>query len=152
MQLSPNFSLAELTVTNTGIPNIPSAEEIERLKLLAAFLEKVRAILGNHPIHVDSAFRSEAVNEAVGGVSNSAHRLGFAADILCPQFGSPRSVAQALDRAGKEGRLVFDQLILEQLPNPTWTHIARRYQHETDTPRMERLTKQENGSYEDGIE
>jgi zinc D-Ala-D-Ala carboxypeptidase len=150
MQLSPHFSLAELTVTGTGLANTPDEDEIARLRILAQFLEKVRALLGNRPITVDSAFRSEAVNEAVGGVPNSAHRLGFAADIVVDGL-TPYEVATILDRAGKDGHLVFDQLILEQLPTPTWVHVARRYQYESDTPRMQRLTKAADGSYVAGI-
>jgi zinc D-Ala-D-Ala carboxypeptidase len=150
MQLSPHFSLAELTTTSTGLANTPNAEEIERLRTLAAFGEKVRALLGNRPITVDSAFRSEAVNEAVGGVPNSAHRLGFAMDIVVAGL-TPYEVATILDAAGHRGELVFDQLILEQMPTPTWVHVARRYQHESDTPRMQRLTKLADGSYADGI-
>jgi len=142
MQLSAHFSLAELTTTNTGLANTPSPAEIEMLKTLAAFLEKVRVILGNKPIHIDSAFRSEAVNEAVGGVSNSAHRLAFAADILCPAFGSPYQVACALSAAQKAGHFAFDQLIYEQ----TWTHVSRDPQL-----RGQRLTHHNDGSYADGL-
>jgi hypothetical protein len=121
MQLSPNFTLAELTTTGRGIANTANAEEIERLRLLAAFMEKVRTVLGNNAITVNSAFRSEAVNRAVGGVSNSAHRLGYACDFVCPAFGPPLQVCRALEAAGTAGTIVFDQLIQEG----TWTHISR---------------------------
>jgi hypothetical protein len=74
-QLTEHFSLAELTTTSTGLDNTPDADQEARLQTLAEFMEKVRAILGNNAVTVDSAFRSEAVNAAVGGVSNSAHAL-----------------------------------------------------------------------------
>lgn len=144
MQLSPHFSLDELTVTNTGLDNTPNAWETERLRVLAEFLEKVRSrALGGYPIHVNSAFRSKAVNDAVGGVSNSAHRLGFAADILCPAFGSPYDVAVAISKAADAGKLVFDQTIYEQ----SWCHVSRDPQ-----ARNQRLTLVGSGEYVDGLQ
>ena len=140
-QLSPHFTLSELTHTNTGLPNVPNAEESARLQLLAEFMEKVRTILGDNPISVNSAFRNKAVNAAVGGVGNSAHRLAYACDFICSGFGSPYQVSVALDAAQKVGRIAFDQLIQEG----TWTHISRDPQL-----RGQRLTKI-NGGYESGI-
>lgn len=142
MQLTPHFSLAELTTTNTGLDNTPNSEEETRLQTLAEFMEKVRAILGNNAITVNSAFRSEAVNEAVGGVSNSAHRLAYACDFVCPDFGDPLAVCNALDAAEKEGKIAFDQLIQEG----TWTHVSRDPQL-----RGQRLTLTGPGEYEEGI-
>lgn len=141
-QLSPHFTLSELTTTNTGLDNTPNDQEIDRLKMLALFMEKVRAILGNNPITVDSAFRSEAVNAAVGGVSNSAHRLGYACDFVCPAFGNPYQVCLAVSAAQTQGRIAFDQLIQES----TWVHISRDPQL-----REQRLTKTGPGQYEEGI-
>jgi zinc D-Ala-D-Ala carboxypeptidase len=147
-QLSPNFTLEELTTTNTGLDNTPNADEIERLRALAAFLEKVRAVLGGRAISVNSAFRSEAVNNSVGGVKNSAHRLGYACDFVCPSFGSPLEVCRALDAAGTAGTIVFDQLIQEG----TWTHVSRDPTgNGTGTPRKMRLTLIGPGKYASGI-
>lgn len=140
-QLSEHFTYAELTHTSTGLDNTPNEEELELLQTLAVFMEKVRVILGNNPITVDSAFRSAAVNKAVGGVSNSAHRLGYACDFVCPGFGDPYSVCMALSAAQNEGKIAFDQLIQEG----TWTHISRDPQL-----REQRLTKTTNG-YVEGI-
>jgi hypothetical protein len=70
LQLSEHFSQAELTTTETGHDNAPNATELEVLRTLATFLEKVRTILGNKPLTVHSAFRSHRVNQAVGGVPN----------------------------------------------------------------------------------
>jgi putative chitinase len=140
VQLSPHFSLAELTHTDTGIDNTPSQAEAVRLGTLAAFMEKVRTLLGSRPISVDSAFRSELVNRAVGGVPNSAHRLGYACDFNVDGM-TPYEVCKALDAAATGGHLAFDQLIQEG----TWTHISRDPQL-----RFQRLTKVGSG-YEDGI-
>lgn len=143
MQLSPHFSLEEFTTTDTGLPNVADPDEIERLRTLATFMEKVRALLGNNPIIVDSAFRSDAVNTFVGGVPNSAHRLAYACDFTCPKFGSPLMVAERLDQAQKSGAIAFDQLINEH----AWVHISRDPQL-----REERLTMTGVNEYVSGIQ
>ena len=120
MQLSEHFTLAELTHTDTGLDNTPNGEEIETLRVLAMFLEKARAILGQ-PMIITSAFRSAAVNQAVGGVPTSAHRLCYAADFVCDGYGSPYDVCMAISRAADIGTIAFDQLIQEG----SWTHISR---------------------------
>jgi len=74
------FSFEEMTATNTGLSNVPNWEQIENLRVLADWLDDVREYFGA-PIRVNCAFRSKAVNAAVGGVSTSAHLDGFAADI-----------------------------------------------------------------------
>ena len=78
--LSPNFTLEELTVTNTGIENIPTAEERDNLALLATqILEPMRAHFG--PLRVTSSFRSKKVNTAIGGATSSEHMSARAADL-----------------------------------------------------------------------
>src|ERR1700680_2410325 len=98
-QLSTHFSLAELTTTDTALDNTPPPDEERILAALAQFLEKVRHVLGDKPMTINSAFRSEAVNAWVGGVPNSAHRLCFAADFTCAEFGTPYEVCLALQEA-----------------------------------------------------
>lgn len=70
MQLTPHFTLAELTASTTaqrlGLDNTPSAAIVQRLGDLAKILERVRQYLGK-PIIVTSGYRSLAVNKAVGG-------------------------------------------------------------------------------------
>lgn len=110
--LSRNFSLAELTVSDVardlGERNRPGAEQLANLRALALGLEQVRAILGNRPITIDSAFRNDRVNEAVGGVPNSAHAIGLAADFTIAGL----SAADAARKLAASW-LQFDQLILE---------------------------------------
>jgi zinc D-Ala-D-Ala carboxypeptidase len=115
-QLSPHFSLAEMTVTSTGIPNIPTATLLQNLTYTAQQMEKVRAILGK-PIRINSGFRCDAVNRKVGGVTTSAHSFGFAVDFVCPDFGTPYEVCDALIKGGMK----FDQLIHEKR---RWVHIG----------------------------
>lgn len=142
MQLTPHFTLEELTVTETGLSNAPDPLHEQRLVLLAIFMEKVRFILGNHPVNIDSAYRSPGVNAAVGGVPDSAHELGYACDFVCPQFGSPYDVCCALVKARDEGKIAFDQLIQEG----TWTHISR------DPRQRGELLTHVDGSYIEGIQ
>lgn len=75
------FTFAELTTTNTGKPNNPSTwEHVSNLMTLGLVLDAIRAEFGK-PIRVNSAFRTEATNAAVGGSKTSMHMKGLAADI-----------------------------------------------------------------------
>lgn len=109
MKLTPNFSLAELTVTSTGLDNSPAKEHIAALQLTAFGMEQVRSICGNIPLYITSGYRNPAVNRAVGGVSNSDHALGYACDFRASKM-------QALDicKRIRDSFLIFDQLILER--------------------------------------
>ena len=89
VKLSDHFSLAELCKTSakTADGNIPSHVHIENLKRLCGWLEELRRRWnniygeGDDPIVINSGYRSEAVNKAVGGVKGSNHLTGCAADI-----------------------------------------------------------------------
>lgn len=118
-QLTAHFSLDELTFSSTaqrlGIDNKPDLETVARLTKLAMGLEQIRALLGA-PLHIDSGYRCPALNKAVGGVANSAHLDGYAADFVCPDYGSPLQIARAVAGSG----IAFDQCIQEG----TWVHVS----------------------------
>jgi len=115
MNLSPHFTLAELTYTDhRQLDNTPTQNEISNLQRLANFLEQVKTVLGGKPIIVNSAFRSKAVNDAVGSKDTSQHRLGCAADFRVPGM-TPDQVIKALIN------LPYDQIIREF---DRWTHIS----------------------------
>ena len=117
MNLSPNFTLEELTFTDhREFDNTPNATERANLVRLAGFLERVKTTLGGKPVMVNSAFRSKQVNDAVGSKDTSQHRLGCAADIRVPSL-TPDQVVKAIMAA----KLPFDQLIREF---DRWTHIS----------------------------
>ena len=117
MNLSEHFTLAELTVTDhRSLDNTPNAGEIENLRRLAAFLELVKDRLGGRPVMVNSAYRSAAVNAAVGSYDKSQHRLGCAADIRVPSM-TPDAIVRAVMASG----LAYDQIIREF---DAWTHIS----------------------------
>lgn len=75
------FTIEELSKTSTGITNVPTEEHKRNLRLLVEkVLDPLRAMYGR-PIYVNSGYRSPEVNKKVGGVANSMHLKGCAADI-----------------------------------------------------------------------
>ena len=117
MNLTPNFTLDELTHTDhRTFDNTPNDEELVNLQRLAEFLEQIKIVLGGKPIVVSSAFRSKAVNDAVGSSDKSQHRRGCAADIRVPNM-TPDEVVSAIIAAG----LSYDQVIREF---DRWTHVS----------------------------
>ena len=117
MNLSPHFTLAELTYTDhRQFDNTPTQNEISNLQRLANFLEQVKTILGGKPIMVNSAFRSKQVNDAVGSKDSSQHRIGCAADFRVPGM-TPDQVVKAIIAAN----LPYQQIIREF---DAWTHIS----------------------------
>jgi zinc D-Ala-D-Ala carboxypeptidase len=137
MQLTPHFSLAELTVTKTKLDNTPSKAVIEVLRTTAFYMEKVRELLGNVAVTINSGYRSPDVNRAVGGTSNSSHTYGYAVDFTA--YGhTPLTISNILAKSS----LKFDQLIYEK----TWVHISF-------DPRMRGniLTLKGKGKYVKGV-
>jgi len=131
MNLSEHFTLDELTHTDhREFNNTPNEAETENLKRLAAFLEKVKVVLGNRPIFINSAFRSKAVNDAVGSKDSSQHRIGCAADIRLNDM-KPDEVVKAIIASGIE----YDQVIREF---DRWTHVSIPNTKEM-TPRRQAL-------------
>jgi len=117
MNLTEHFTLEELTHTDhRELDNTPNDAELENLKRLAEFLEDLKVVLGGKPIMVNSAFRSKAVNDAVGSKDTSQHRIGCAADIRVPSM-TPDQVVKVVIASD----LGFDQVIREF---DRWTHIS----------------------------
>ena len=126
MQLSENFSLLELTKSQTatrkGIDNTPSPEHQENLKLLCAhILQPVRDRF-ERVVSVSSGYRSPELCIAIGSKTTSQHAKGQAADFEI--FGMSN---QELANYIKEN-LDYDQLILEywkkEDPNSGWVHCS----------------------------
>lgn len=137
-QLTPHFTLEEMTHTDTGLRNFPDDVHLDALRRTAHQMEAVRDLLG-HQITVNSGYRSPAVNAAVRGVSTSAHCLGFAVDFTCAGFGNCWEVATRI--AGSP--IKFDQLILEY----GWVHLSF-----DPRSRGQKLTKRSaESSYEIGL-
>ena len=136
MNLTANFTLDELTHTDhRNLDNTPNETELANLQRLAEFLETVKTVLGGKPIMVNSAFRSKAVNDAVGSKDTSQHRIGCAADIRVPGM-TPDAVVKTIINAG----IGYDQVIREF---DRWTHISI---HATGTPRKQALIIDKTGT------
>ena len=138
MILTKNFTLEELTHTDhREFTNEPNETERANLVRLAIFLEQVKELLGGKPIMVNSAFRSKAVNDAVGSKDSSQHRVGCAADLRVPGM-TPDEVVKAVIASD----LPFDQVIREF---DRWTHISV-VSHPADTPRRQALIIDRTGT------
>ena len=115
--MTPHFTLAELTHTDhRELENIPNETELANIQRLAEFLENLKIVLGGKPIMVNSAFRSKAVNDAVGSKDTSQHRIGCAADLRVPSM-TPDAVVRAIIASD----LPYDQVIREF---DRWTHVS----------------------------
>ena len=135
MKLSEHFTLAELCKTSyhTADGNIPSHVHIENLKRLCGWLEMLRDEWnkrygeGNDPIFINSGYRSEAVNKAVGGAKGSNHLTGCAADIRVAGMEQALRYAVILLDISDESQEDFDELLLERSPRGSyWLHFAVR--------------------------
>lgn len=139
-QLTQHFTLAEMTYSQTaarmGIDNTPPLDVMAELKQTCEMMEKIRTVLGNKPITVTSGYRSEAVNRAVGGVGKSQHQTGQACDFICPGFGDPHEICEALEPM--MAMLGIDQLIWEFA---SWVHVSQ-----SATPRRMVLTIDSSGT------
>ena len=116
------FSLAEFihseTAKRLNIDNTPTFEIVDNLNRLADYLDGIREKLGK-PILVNSGYRCPVLNKAVGGVANSQHQKGLAADLVCADMAKLESVLR--ETGG------FDQLIKEHRKGYSysfWFHVS----------------------------
>ena len=128
LEFSEHFSYKEMTVTRTGLKNVPTGKSEINLCLLSHFLESFRSYL-KRPIVVNSAFRSKAVNKKVHGAAFSWHCVGSAADIRVHGM-SPSELRHALQTFCEgDGKPKYREL----LQYGTFVHIAfhpdQLYQH-----------------------
>ena len=134
MNLTPHFSLEELTASETaernGWDNSPNGQELANLTRLADFLEHVKVVLNGKPIIISSGLRTKKVNDAVGSKDTSQHRLGCAADFRVPGM-TPDQVVKAIVASG----IGYDQVIREF---DRWTHISVPNSEDT-SPRKQAL-------------
>jgi hypothetical protein len=126
MQLTNNFSLKELTVSDTatrlGLDNTPNETVILNLKVLAEnILQPVREHFGKS-VKVNSGYRAPEVNAAVGGSKTSDHCKGQAADIEITGVANG-DLAKYIAENFK-----FTQVILEfytqGIPDSGWVHVS----------------------------
>jgi len=120
-RLSAHFTLLQMidspTARSKGIDNHPGGAVRANLQRIAELLEKVRHLLGERDLHINSAYRCPELNRAVGSKPSSRHVQGLAADFTCSAYGSPLEVTLAIAASG----IVFDQVIHEF---GRWVHIG----------------------------
>ena len=123
IMLSDNFSLAELTKTNTGLPNaLPEHLYTNLQSLVDNVLQPARDALG--AIQVTSCYRSPEVNVKIGGSKTSQHCLAQAADL---KFKGGNDVLFNWIKENTD----FDQLIWEFGTDdaPSWVHVSYSPRH-----------------------
>ena len=131
-KLSEHFGLAELTKTKQHIENVPNEAQVENLRRVCRWLERLRKRWndkygdGDDPIIINSGFRSAAVNKAVGGVPTSNHLTGCAVDIRCIGMEQALRYAAILLDISDMSREDFDELLIEQKRSVVWIHFAVR--------------------------
>nr|DAI41411.1 MAG TPA: peptidase [Caudoviricetes sp.] len=125
------------TALRLGISNTPNATQKRDLLRLMDYLDGIREEFGE-PIKVTSGFRSWRVNKDVGGVKNSQHLAGQAADIVPAK--SPERLRELFDIIRKRGG--FQQVIYERKGQSVWVHVA--------IPPLGEMPKQEAMTTNDG--
>ena len=132
-KLSEHFTLSEMCKTSVkGVTNTPNATQISNLNRLCGWLEELRTEWnlrygdGDDPIIINSAFRSPAVNKAVGGSSTSNHLSGCAADIRVLGLEQLLRYATILLDISDKAHKDFDELLMERKGNSLWLHFAVR--------------------------
>jgi len=147
MQLTDNFSLAELCKSQTalrkGIDNLPKDPDVvAKMQTLAEeILQPIRDKFG--PTVINSGYRCKKLNTAIGGSKKSQHCFGEAVDVEVPCL-SNRDLAEWV-----KNNLDFDQLILEfyngKDPRSGWVHISYK---DTINNRKQVLTINKQGTFQ----
>lgn len=124
--ISKHVSKKEGTFSNTatrrGIDNTPSSEELQNMELIAEKIFEPLRKAANGPIKINSFFRSEELNKAIGGSSKSQHCQGRAIDVDDVHgYMSNKEMYNYI-----KNNLDFDQLIWEfgTEDNPDWVHVS----------------------------
>ena len=120
--ISDKEAVRSNTATRKGIKNVPNDKQLYNMKMIARqIFEPLRSYVGG-PIKINSFFRCEELNTAIGGSSKSQHCKGQAIDID-DTFG--RSSNAEMYECIKNN-LSFDQLIWEfgDEKNPAWVHVS----------------------------
>ena len=121
-----HFTIEEMYASDTakrlGIDNKPSVQQMINLIYLCAYVLEPLRVAMKEPIKIGSGFRCQKLNKAVGGVYNSQHLKGQAAD-LCID-GDIEKGRKWFDYIRKN--LPFDQLIWEKNLNTgsCWVHVS----------------------------
>ena len=126
-RLTPNFTLYEMATTNhrslwaDNLVEASQPENLRRLRLVAECLQIIRDHYDT-PVIVNSGFRGEALNTAVGGSKTSQHRRAEAVDFYVVGV----ALGEVFGWIRAESGIPFGQLILEgaEPGRPTWIHLS----------------------------
>lgn len=123
VRLSKNFTLKELCATNfPKYQSAPTKQQVANLAYLCAtILQPLRNFLGE-PVIITSGFRSQTLNSFVGGVSNSRHLQGFAADIRVKNEAHARKMFDFIRRLD-----ACDSVLIERSGATRWLHVQTSY-------------------------
>ena len=126
VRISKHISYKEATRSATalrlGIENIPNEYQLQNMEIIAKkVFEPLREAI-DAPIKINSFFRCEELNKAIGGSSKSQHCQGRAIDID-DIYGN---VSNAFMYYYIKDNLDFDQLIWEfgTDDSPDWVHVS----------------------------
>ena len=131
-RLSQHMTLGELCKTSVRMENVPGVAQVENLRRVYRWLERLRRRWndlygeGDDPIVINSGFRSAAVNKAVGGAPTSNHLTGCAVDIRVAGLEQLLRYAVILLDISDESGEDFDELLLERNGAVMWLHFAVR--------------------------
>ena len=145
MRRYKNFELCEFVESETaekkGIDNTPTFDAVLALdELVSKILQPLREAWGK-PLIISSGYRCEELNKAVGGVANSAHLYGNAADV---QVASSKDFDEFVEFAEKwlrDNKVKFDQSIRESSKDDYWWHIGLRNSKGEQRKQFKALTK-----------
>lgn len=123
IKLSKNFTLDELCTTSyPTLQTKPTTQIVANLAYLcAAVLQPLRAALGE-PVVINSGYRSEKLNKYVGGVTNSKHLIGFAADIRVKTDTHAQKMIEILKKIP-----AVDSCLVERKGATKWLHVQTSY-------------------------
>ena len=134
--LSEHFSLYEMmrseTAESHNINNMPNATQIENLEYLCKkILEPLRQHFG--VVRINSGFRCPKLNQRIGGVGNSQHQFGQAADIRCSNKDIARKYFSFIT-----AHCIYDQLLFEyNRCGIFWIHVSLRRDEKNRRMRIE---------------
>ena len=123
-----NFTLQEMLRTSVGKDNFPATFEI--LSNLIQTTERLQVIRDKcgFPINVNSCFRSEAVNKAVGGSSTSMHTKALAVDACASSEARNRRIyevcRECMDNLGIDQLIMYNIVPADSRSNIRFIHIG----------------------------
>lgn len=121
---------------NRKIDNSPTFEIVDHLEeLISKLLEPMRKAYGK-PLTISSGYRCPKLNQAVGGVTTSAHKVGYAADIKVKDI---ENLFNFVTEWVKANGIMFDQIFIETKGSSKWLHVGFKNQNGLQRRMISRL-------------